>query len=262
MENIKNNKYYSPKRNGIVIGIILIALGTMFLLFNFGVIDGAFKSVVFSWQMLLIIFAAVAFYYHHFFNGTLFLLTGIFFIIPRMVKACPDTFGWFGNDFTAMYWPALLIAVGFLMIIKLFFPSSAKSNCYRIYSDNYSHKRSRGNRRAKCENGYFDRNTVFNAIEEIILDPIFKGGDLNCAFGNITLDLRKTTLAEGDTELELNAAFGGITLLIPDNWNVETHVNSFMGGFTDNRKASAEIDYSRKLIVIGSFAFAGGEIKS
>jgi predicted membrane protein len=261
MENIKNS-YYSPKRHGIVIGIILIALGTLFLLFNFEVISGNFKKVVFSWQMLLIVFAAIAFYCHHFFSGTLLLLAGIFFIIPRMVAACPESFGWFGNDFTSIYWPVLLIAIGILIILKLFLPSSAKAKRYRIYADNYQPKRHKCKHNRNGESGYFDKNTAFGSIEEIILDPVFSGGELNCAFGSITLDLRKTALAEGDTELEINAAFGGITLLIPDNWHVETHVNTFMGGFADNRRVSAEIDYSRKLIIAGSFALAGGEIQS
>ena len=259
MEEIKNT-YCSPKRHGITIGIILIALGAIFLLFNFGLLDGNFKKVVFSWQMLLIAFSIVAFFHRHFFSGTVLLLVGVFFIIPRMVKFCPESFGWFGDDFTSIYWPILLIAVGILMIIKLFLPS--KTNQYRIYTDNCSHRRHRSHRRRSGENGYIDRSAVFGSIEEIILSPVFGGGDFNCAFGSITLDLRKTTLAEGDTELEVNAAFGGIILYIPDNWCVESHVSSFMGGFTDSRRVSTEIDYSRKLIISGSFAFSGGEIKS
>ena len=261
MEDIQNT-YHSPKRHGIVIGIILIALGTLFLLFNFGVLEGSFKSVVFSWQMLLIIFAVVMLFYHHYFSGTLLMLTGIFFIIPRLVKACPESFGWLGDNFTSVYWPALLIVVGILIILKLFLPSSAKATHYRIYADSYSPRQRGRCRRRSGENGHFEKNTVFGALEEIILDPVFKGGDLNCVFGSIMLDLRKTTLAEGDTELEINVAFGGVTLFVPDNWNVELHTNSFMGGFADSRKPSSEIDYSRKLILIGSFAFSGGEIKS
>ena len=260
MEDIKH-KYRSPKRHGITIGVILITLGTLFLFFNFGLIDGNFKKVVFSWQMLLIAFAVVAFFQRHFFSGILLLLTGIFFIIPRIVKLYPDLFGWFGNDFASIYWPALLIALGVLIILKLFLPWS-KSNRYRIYIDNYSHKRHRCNGRRSVEQGYVERNTVFGSIEEIVLDPVFAGGDFNCAFGNIILDLRKTTLAEGDTELEINSAFGGIELLVPDNWNVALHISTFISGFADERKPSAEIDYTRKLIITGSFAFSGGEIKS
>lgn len=262
MEEIRNT-YRSPKRQGISIGIILIALGIIFLLFNFGIIDGNFKSIVFSWQMLLIVLAAFAFFRRHYFNGTLLLLTGIFFIIPRLVKICPDTFGFFGDDFKSVYWPVLLIIVGILIILRLFLPSSAGTNCYRIiHADEYSPKRKRRHSRDNDGTPFVEKNTVFGSIEEIILDPVFGGGDFNCAFGSITLDLRKTTLAEGTTTLEVNAAFGGVELFIPDNWYVDLHVSSFMSGFGDERKVSSEIDYSRKLVIVGSFAFAGGEIKS
>ncbi|MDR1984889.1 MAG: cell wall-active antibiotics response protein [Prevotellaceae bacterium] len=256
MEEIKN-KCHSHKKHGIIFGIILIVLGALFLLFSLGLLEGNMKSVIFSWQMLLIVCSIFPFCYRNFLSGSFLLILGLFFMIPKLVDTCPDTFGWFGNDFTAKYWPTLLIALGILIIIGLFFPKSRKNNHDKIFIDINA-----GIKQHKKNNGSFERNVVFGSAEEIILDPVFAGGDINSVFGSIILDLRKTTIPEGDTELELNCSFGGITLYIPDNWNVELHINHFMSGFEDKRNIRSEIDFSRKLIITGAFAFGGGEIRN
>ncbi|MDR1348443.1 MAG: cell wall-active antibiotics response protein [Prevotellaceae bacterium] len=257
MEDIKNKHF---PRGGYVFGIILILLGTLFLLFNFGLLSESMRSVIFSWQMLLIACAVLSFFCRHFFTGAMMLILALFFLIPKLVSACPDTFGWFGDNFANTYWPALLIAFGILIIVRLIFMKSPKENIICTYHL----------KKKKCNCGYkdctcgcnFDRNAVFGSLEEIILDPVFTGGEINSVFGSLILDLRKTTLPEGDTELEVNSVFGAATLYIPNNWNVELHVSSFAGGFSDNRNVSNEIDYSRKLIITGGFVFAGGEIRS
>ncbi|MDR1552047.1 MAG: cell wall-active antibiotics response protein [Prevotellaceae bacterium] len=257
MEEIKNKHF---PRGGYVFGIILILLGTLFLLFNFGLLNKSMRSVIFSWQMLLIACAIFAFFSRHFFSGSTMLILGLFFLIPKLVRVCPDIFGWFGDDFTSTYWPTLLIVFGILIIARLFFPKSQKGKI--IYTHHFEKKKCNcGCNDCTC-NSNFERNVIFGSIEEIILDPVFNGGEINTVFGSLVLDLRKTTLPEGDTELEVNSVFGAATLYIPNNWNVELQVSSLASGFRDNRNISDEIDYSQKLIITGGFVFAGGEIRS
>lgn len=263
MEEI-TKPYRSSKKGGIIFGIILIALGTLLLLFNLGIINAALKKVIFSWQMLLVVFAALSFLYRHFWIGTLLLVTGIFCIVPEFVAACPDTFDWLGADFSNTYLPALLIIIGILIIVRLFFSKSKTNNRYRIYYDNsYRNKKHNCKCGENCNcNNAFIGNTVFGASEEIILDPVFSGGVIKSVFGSATLDLRKTIIAEGDTELEINCVFGSVTLYIPDNWNVALRMDKFASGLEDNRKKITDVDYSRRLIITGSIVFGGGEILS
>jgi len=108
----------------------------------------------------------------------------------------------------------------------------------------------------------FSKNSVFGNGEHIVLDPEFKGGDLNAVFGGITLDLRRTTLQEGETVLEVNAVFGGITIYVPVDWYVETHLDAVFGGFQDNRMPKEPLDTTRKLIITGSCVFGGGELRN
>ena len=120
----------------------------------------------------------------------------------------------------------------------------------------YNHEKYAGNP------GGFSKNSIFGAGEHIVLEPEFKGGELNAVFGGITLDLRKTNLPEGETRLDVNAVFGGITILVPNNWLVETHLDAVFGGFEDKRFKVDTIDTSRKLVITGACVFGGGELRN
>jgi len=108
----------------------------------------------------------------------------------------------------------------------------------------------------------FSKNSVFGSGEHIVLDPEFKGGELNAVFGGISLDLRRTNLPVGDTVLDVNAVFGGITIYVPDDWYVETHLDAVFGGFQDNRLPKEPLDVTKKLIITGSCVFGGGELRN
>jgi len=76
----------------------------------------------------------------------------------------------------------------------------------------------------------------------------------------MTIDLRRTSLPPGDTYLEVNAIFGGVSLYIPGDWNVVTQIDAVFGGFEDRRKVTEPVDNTRRLIIDGTCIFGGGEI--
>ena len=250
------------RRSGVFFGVLLMIAGALFLAFNLGVFQGGYKQVIFSWPMLLVAIAIINYFSRHYFSGTIFLLLGVFFLIPRLAIADPSTFYWVEPDFTRTYWAVLLILGGLLMIFHIIFHPKRK-NHYHCVNDNGEEYRSK--RKAKgigTSQSGFDRSSVFANVEEIILDPEFTGGEINAVFGGITLDLRKTTIPEGSTEIELNAVFGGITIYVPEDWYVELHLTSVFGGFEDKRLPNGNVDNSRKLIIYGSCVFAGGEVRN
>lgn len=252
-------KHYSHRKSGLTFGIILVLLGMLFLAFNFGVLDGGWKRVVFSWQMLLIVTGLISMFHRHIFNGLVFISVGGFFVMPRLAATCPDTFYWVEQDFTRTYWPVLLIVAGILILLHIVFrPKWHTTNYYTNYSEHKHEKEY--HKGIHINHSGFERNSVFGNVEEIILEPEFNGGEFNAIFGGITLDLRKTAITEGETKIELNAVFGGITIHIPSDWHVELHLDSVFGTFQDNRILSENIDHSRKLIIIGNCVFGGGEI--
>ncbi len=257
-------KTYRRHRPAISLAFVLIAAGLIFLGFNTGVIPVAYKNIFISWQMLLIVLGISSFFKCHFWGGTILILIGGFFIMPEINSINPNWIGPFPADFVHLYWPVLLIIAGAIILLHWIFPSSKKHYCHEAKNYRHWHKGSeRWSQTMDTGNGYIDSNVIFSGREHIVLDPIFKGGEINAVFGGTKIDLRRTNLAEGTTRLDLNVVFGGITLYVPEDWNVVVRVDFVMGGFEDKRfKISENVDTSRTLLICGSCVFGGGELKN
>lgn len=248
---------HSSRRSGVIFGIILMLVGVFFLLLNLGWLEADYKRVIFSWPMLLIALGIINYFRRRFFSGSMLVIVGAFFLLPRLAIVNPDAFYWVTPGFTHDYWGILLIAGGIFLILHLIF-SPKRKNCDGVH---YC-KKSEHFTSSSSSFGKLNRDSVFSSVEEIVLDPDFQGGEINAVFGGVTLDLRKTTLPEGSTTLEVNAVFGGIDIYVPQEWNVELHLSHVFGGFSDRRSYSENIDKSRKLIIHGSCVFGGGEIRN
>ncbi len=263
MENETNTSFRRGYTKGLGFGVTLMLIGVLFLGFNFGLLPHSLKWIVFSWQMLLIFLGVVNLFKRHLTSGVILIAIGSFFIIPRIIETYPVLFPGFNGDFTSVYWPLLLILAGIFIILgKIFGPKwgvNEWNHSGHHHHHQYQHK---SYEKWTNANGGFSKNSIFGAGEHIVLDPEFKGGELNAVFGGITLDLRKTNLPEGETRLEVNAVFGGITIVVPETWLVETHLDAVFGGFEDKRFKVDTIDSSRKLVITGACVFGGGELRN
>ena len=246
--------YRSGYTKGIGFGLLLMLIGVLFLCFNFGIIPINLKSVIISWPMLLIFLGIVNLFKRKIVSGTVLLFIGGFFIIPKILPAIND-------QFVQVYWPLLLIAAGIVILLqRVLGPSWG----FESWNQDHHHQHHHHNPHEKWGPNAtgFSKNSVFGSGEHIVLDPEFKGGELNAVFGGLSLDLRRTTLQVGETNLDVNAVFGGITIFLPSDWLVETHIDTVFGGFQDNRLIKDPLDPTRKLIITGSCVFGGGEIKN
>lgn len=285
--------------NGIVFGVILILVGLFMLSFSAGLFPEIWRPVFISWPMLLIVLGLIEIFKLHIIPGFMLLVVGNFFIVPRIARIYPESW-WFGESFVSTYWPMLLIAFGILIILAIivkprYFRSDRHGNDHRHRkNDNLSEEaRQRGREyaeeskraaheyteeakrmgreyaedtkrtgRAYAEEGMVDYNLIFTGAEHVFLDPVFRGGEINTIFAGVTLDLRKTTLQEGVTYLEVSTVFGGVNIFAPPEWRIEVRNESIVGGFNDRRPAPiGPVDEERKLIIAASCVFGGGEVK-
>lgn len=271
---MEDNEIKKPLRTGYTkglgFGLLLLVVGFLFLGFNFGLLPVSLKWVIISWPMLLIVIGASHLIRRKVVSGTIMVLIGGFFLLPKFIEAYPAYFPGIQADFPHVYWPLLLIAAGILIIAGWIFGPRWGFNDWSQYQHehhyhhhNHHHYKHYDKSAYQSTNGEgFSKNSVFGSGDHIILDPEFKGGDINAVFGGITLDLRRTSLPEGDTILEVNAVFGGITIYVPADWFVETHLDAVFGGFQDNRRPIEPQDKTRKLIIEGSCVFGGGELRN
>lgn len=253
-----DKSYRHGYTKGLGFGLILMLIGVLFLGFNFGIIPAEMKRVVFSWPMLLAFIGVINLIKRHFLSGTILIVIGGFFLMPRIIDAYPAYFPGMDGAFTYTYWPVLLIVAGILLIVSKVFGSKWCINNHHSYSHHHHHHRYKYE---KYNGSEFSKNSVFGSGEHIVLEPVFKGGELNAVFGGITLDLRKTTLNEGETILDINAVFGGVTIIVPPNWYIETRLDAVFGGFEDKRFKVENPDETRRLIITGACVFGGGELR-
>jgi hypothetical protein len=61
--------------------------------------------------------------------------------------------------------------------------------------------------------------------------------------------------------IEVVFIFGGSTMLVPADWNIQVEVFNIFGGYVDKR-ISSQIDPNKTVIIKGVTIFGGGEVKS
>ena len=230
----------------LVFGVIIILVGVVLLLYNMNVIPAQVENVLISWPMLLITLGLINISERRsWLQGAILLAIGVFFILPRIY--------WFPFNFQQLFWPVLLIAAGVLILIK-------RSRFHSHW--HYRHHRHQHSE-FTIEDGFIKDSNVFGGNKKTISPMVFKGGKIVNIFGGSEIDLTQTTLAEGTNVLEISCVFGGVVIIVPAHWNVQSEVTAILGGFQDKRRFfdKAPEESSCKLIVKGEAILGGGEIK-
>lgn len=223
----------------IAVGVVLILVGFVLVIRNTGFLPHYFESIIFSWQMLLI---AIGFVMTMSTGsktpGLIVMAVGGFFILPELFDFPFRTY--------RLFWPAIFIIIGIIVL----------TNARWLKRDNWS-------KGGEASNDIIDMVNIFGGGERRLLSQNFKGGKITCVFGGGEIDLTRAQLAPGTSEIEISCVFGGVSLIVPPEWNVIIDVTPVLGGFSDQRKAPvATIDMSKTLVIKGAVVFGGGEIKS
>jgi predicted membrane protein len=246
MFNLQNNKTMENNENvavrhgvrnkSLVFGLLVLGLGFVWLLHNFGWINDWAWDIIFSWQTLLIAIGII-----NIANdssrgmGWILIAIGGFFMVSDIYDL--------PTSFRHVFWPALLIIIGIVLI----FGSG------RIF-------RRRDFTISKGED-FIEEVAVFGGRDRFVHSQAFRGGKIVSVFGGSKIDLTKAELAPGPVEIEIVSIFGGSTLLIPTDWNVKLEVFNIFGGYGDKR-VRGQVDFNKTIVVRGVAIFGGGEIKS
>ena len=234
--NVNPVVQHGMKRKSLTFGLLVLGLGLVWLLHNFGMIGDRTWEIIFSWQMLLIAIGVI-----NVSNdssrgiGWILIAIGGFFMVSDIYNL--------PMSFEHVFWPALLIMIGLVLI----FGSS------RIF-------RRRDFTISKGED-FIEEVSIFSGRERIVNSLAFRGGKIVSVFGGSKIDLTKAELAQGNVEIEIVSIFGGSTLIIPSDWNVKLEVFNIFGGYGDKR-IRGQVDFNKTVLVKGVALFGGGELKS
>lgn len=240
--NVQKPKRDSDTSNKFIIGILLVIAGFILILEKTTILpaplDHFIDDIIFSWQMLLIVIGIITLTGSgNKTPGIVLIAVGGFFLIPELFSDYFRSFNFF--------WPALFIVIGVVLLIN-----SRRLGERLQYSTG-----------SKAD--MIDYVNVFSGAERQLITDNFMGGKVTSVFGGGEVDLTRSSLAPGNSLIEITCIFGGTTLIVPESWNVIIDVTPILGGFSDDRKIGSDVikDTTRSLTVKGVVIFGGGEIK-
>ena len=233
---MKNQSRYA----GLIPGAIILAIGTIFLLNNLGIVDA---HRFWEFWPLLLIFAGLAKLGdpNRRVWGGIFVLFGVLLLLNQLGIS---HFSW------GELWPLLLIAVGG---VAMWSAIQARKLTEGMQTDDSDPRTT------------LNENAVFGGIQKRLNGKEFRGGQLYAMFGGIEIDMRDADIAENEAVLYANSVFGGIELRVPETWYVAARGQGVFGGFTDSTKYSGPGDPDKPkktLIVMGMAVFGGVEIRN
>lgn len=245
MELFDEKRAKNHQKGKILAGIFFIGFGIVYLLENLGF---AIPHWVFTWKMFLIAIGLVMLVKHNFknFGGYVLIITGGLFMTNEFV---PDTFD------TKMLWPIAFIMIGVSMIgksLNLFGHKKKMGRSCRVTDE------------VEIESDdYLQSTTFFGGVTKNVVSKNFKGANMTTFFGGTEINLTKADLQQPAT-IDLSCGFGGVTIIVPSNWQVKSELTTIFGGIDDKRPLMDDTsrDSNKVLILKGSCFFGGVEIQS
>lgn len=237
---IKNKR----SKKGLFTGILIIAIGVLWLLRE---MDLNVPYWMFSWNTVLILIGVFMGIGNNFRKpaswililiGSVFLINDIF-NIPFEIRE--------------YFWPILVIIIGLIILIRPKREGKFKSYDFKN-SFSYGNTADKANR--------LDLLSLFNGIKKSILSKEFLGGESVTVFGGTEINLLQADFSE-PIEIEAVVVFGGLKLIIPPNWEVQSDVTSILAGVDDKRMSAIEVIHEDKILrLTGIVVFGGIDIVS
>jgi predicted membrane protein len=223
----------------ILLGIVLIAIGTLVLLANLGKLP--FDLDLHHWWPLILIVLGVAHLYNNRnifdFSGLFLILLGGIFLLATLDRIC-----W--SDIWR-FWPAVLILLGISIIFRRHPVPLAFS----------------GRSVAGSGDATVQVTNILSGTDRRINSQEFKGGDVHNILGGTKIDLLEAKLAAGDWLLTVSTILGGVEILVPRDWSIEVHPNNMLGGVDDRTRQSPAAG-GGKLVIKASALLGGIDIKN
>jgi predicted membrane protein len=221
--------------SNIFLGLILIALGVIFLLSTFDVYD--FGNLIADWWPVILIVIGLKKLASpgepRFGGGSLLLVIGVIFLLFNL-NILEWRYIWY-------LWPVVLILVG----LRFLFSSRHKPF----------------NSSSNVSKDKIDTVAIFGGSDLVISSQDFKGGQATALFGGVDIDLRGAKLSAQGATIHVSALFGGVDLRVPVGWRVKMEGTPIFGAM-ENKCAGPESQDAPELLIKGSAIFGGVEAKN
>ncbi|MBI3539184.1 MAG: hypothetical protein HY076_02810 [Candidatus Eisenbacteria bacterium] len=204
----------------LIFGLIILTLGLLWTLDNLGLIDS--ERVIAWWPAVLARRNVVW--------GATFSIAGLWLLAGSLDLIHAHLFS---------LWPLMLIAIGVTILTRSSAPRTDVSDASA----------------EKLNTLAFWSHTVRKVISNR-----FSGGEVSALMGGTEIDLRGAESVEGGAVIDLFVWWGGVNVIVSDQWRVVNEATAIMGGIEDSTRPPAP-DARHTLILRGVIIMGGVEIK-
>ena len=237
MENNKTS-LLSPQ---FIMGIMIIAVGLIFMLDNFDILYAG--DIMRYWPAILVVFGISKIAQAK--NGSAQLFGWIITVVGSMMLL--DKLD-FINFRIHDWWPVILIIIGVNFLRGSW--RKKKSIVDGPMTD------------SAVDSDSYIKNTAFmSGVKRVITSKEFRGGEISTLMGGCEIDLREAEMLGNDASIDVNVIMGGVEIRVPLGWAVVTEATPIMGGVED-RTYTAKEGTPKRLIITGSIIMGGIEIKN
>lgn len=253
-----NNEARPVAGKGLWVGLIVLLTGVALLLRGMDLI--VFPWWLFRWPTILIIIGIVIGIRSNFENNAwlvLVLIGGLFLLRDLDI---------FGRELWK-FGPAIAVMVlGVVIIFRALARGQKNKDRYNRYEATSYDSASTPSETVSSSNidsdDYIDLVNVIGGTKRKVFSKQFRGGETVNFFGGTHLDLTQADL-EGNAAIDITCVFGGVQLIVPANWSVESRVTTVLGGLEDKRApVTLQGPPQKRLVLTGVCVFGGIEIKS
>jgi predicted membrane protein len=271
----------------IIAGGILILLGVLFMLDNFGVVDA---GDLFDYWPLILVGIGLAKLVQS--RGSSDRAAGVVLLVLGLIFQ--------GNqlDFWAFkirnVWPLLLVVAGGALIWQsslrrkrlqeLGLPDNPGERALlgaragleatrglrepvamglREDAEESGARSAGADSRGRGPGARLDEFAMLGGGDRVVSSKDFRGGEVVAIMGGFEIDLRGADIAGDTATIDVFTLWGGVDFKIPEDWEVVVRGTPIMGVFTNSARPAKETGEARKRLVITGLAIMGGvEIKN
>ena len=232
-------------------GLVVLLLGVVLLLDRLGVV---YARDVFRFWPVVLVAAGTAVLVE---AGSLALRTigGTVLAMGLILQANNLGYLHIRGD---VFWPLALIGFGVVMLGRALEDRNAPSvPGRRADSADFSTRFWSGAERfvRNLESASGEHAAVFSHIERRVTDQHLEKMKVVAVFGGFQLDLRPAGIQGDQALIHAEAVFGGIEIVVPEDWEVVPQGAGVFGGFADQTRPPEAP--AKRLIVTGAGVFGG-----
>ncbi|KAB2924105.1 MAG: cell wall-active antibiotics response protein [Bacteroidetes bacterium] len=239
MENTKRS-FLSTQ---FVLGLLIIAVGVLFMLDNLGLFYAG--DLLRYWPALLVVWGLTKVTQAPGTPGQVFgwilIAVGSLMVLDRMNVIDFRVWDW---------WPVILIIIG------LNFLRSSVNRTRRVEA-----RIETGAGAGEETDAYFRNVALLSGVKRSITSREFRGGELTAVMGGCEIDLREAEIAGDEAVLDVFVLWGGIEVRVPMGWTVTVKALPIMGG-VDEKVYPPKEGPAKRLVLTGNIVMGGVEIKN